>query len=432
MKRTAGEPKAKRVAEYLAGISVQRKYPPEILPRVDWEYHHKSVADWDKKSDDEKSRLQNDYYDAARLLEANQILRRPPQPATGLVISADGYILTSAFNVGDDVVYKDKKTGKPNVVVFKEKAEAMITDAKEVSEENNAIEKIFVTLRDGERREAKLVGKNLLLGVALLKIEATGIPHLDLKAAAVAPKLGSRIGLLGFIGGSLTPYTLNLGIISATHRNNGRQCQTDALLNYGNAGGPVFNSEGKFLGIADAPISPRTVIGRVFTHEDMAKWTSAPNSGVSMIARADVILTALDDLKAGKNVLRLSGAAIGIALDPARMLSDKVIAGGVEPGSGADKAGIAKGDRIVSIDGQPIASWRELTERIIPHKPGDKVEIVLERKDISSVLLINEMKVNNQSDLQALMKKLKPGEKFEGTFTPSDVKTVTVTLGERK
>ena len=77
--------------------------------------------------------------------------------------------------------------------------------------ERNPIEKIFVTLPDGSRREAKLLARHEPLGVALLKIDAKGLKYWDLEKTAAQPELGARVGLVGYMGGKLTRHTLNRG-----------------------------------------------------------------------------------------------------------------------------------------------------------------------------------------------------------------------------
>ena len=94
-----------------------------------------------------------------------------------------------------------------------------------------------------------------------------------------------------------TGHTFNTGIVSAPSRNRGYQFQTDALLNYGNSGGPVVDAAGNFLGIATAPIEPDTVLGRLVPPQQLMRWTRAPNSGVGMVALADRIASAIEAMR---------------------------------------------------------------------------------------------------------------------------------------
>ena len=423
---------AEKISKYLVGITVDRKVRPEVLPRANWDEFQRKIKGWDKLSAAEKTARQGVYDNLERLLEANQMVRRPAAALTGIVVSADGLILTSSFNVGDDVFFKDKTTGKLQATEFRDGTTIVIPDAKTLAPDKNSIEKITVTLPDGTQHVAKLLAHHEPLGVALLKIDAKDLKYCNLEKATGAPELGTPLGLVGFVGGALTRYTLNTGIVSAAERAQGMRFQTDALLNYGNSGGPVISARGQLLGIALAPIKPQTVLGRVFSHADLTKWATAPNSGVSMICRADQLLPALADLKAGKSLTSLPGQHLGIAFDPRQALGEQLIIARVMPDSPAQKAGVKAGDHIAKVDGKPLTSWKEFTERVKNVAPGGKVELELHRKDIVNHLMINGQKVENEADLHALLQKLKPGEKFEGSAFRADIKTVTLTVGEVK
>jgi len=422
---------ARDISSYLVGVTVQRKFPAEVLPRVQWDNYRQRIKDWGKLNTVEKLRRQDSYTDVERLLETNQILRRPPAALTGIIVSPEGHILTSTFNVGDDFVFKDRASGKPPAIEFRDTEAELVKDsAKRLTIDRNPIEKIFVTLPDGSRREAKLLARHEPLGVALLKIDATGLKYCDLEKNAAQPELGARIGLVGYMGGKLTPYTLNLGIVSSASRDRAMRFQIDALLNYGNSGGPVISSQGRLLGIGLAPILPHTIIGRVLDPKELEDWIIAPNSGVSMICRMDHLLPVLAELKAGKTTMTMRGAMLGVWIDPRHALSDQVVIGRVSPDSPAQKIGLKSGDRIVKLNGAPLASWKDLTDDISQRRPGDKISLEIYRKNIERHVVVNGQNANNETDLWALVQKLKPGDKFSGTLVQSDTKVVTVTLGE--
>ena len=259
------------------GVTVKRKFPPEVLPRTSWDIFRQRIKDWDKLSDTEKAQRQDSYTEVERLLETNQILRRPRAPLTGMVISAEGHILTSSFNVGDDIVFKEKASGKPPPVTFRETEAELAEDTpKDLAIGKNPIQKILVTLPDGSQREAKILARHEPLGVAVLKIDAKGLRFCDLAKSAAGAELGTRVGLVGYAGGKLARHTLNAGIVSSPSRNRAMQFQVDALLNYGNSGGPVISPEGRVLGIGLAPIEPHTIIGRVFTPRNSKGGTRRP------------------------------------------------------------------------------------------------------------------------------------------------------------
>ena len=391
---------ARDVSSYLVGVTVQRKFPAEVLPRVPWDTYRQRIKDWDKLSAAEKLRRQDSYTDVERLLEANQILRRPPAPLTGLIVSPEGHILTSAFNVGEDTVFKDRASGKPPAIEFHGIEAEVVKDAvKRLAIDRNPIAKIVVTLPDGSQREAKLLARHEPLGVALLKIDAKGLKYCDLEKKVAQPELGTEVGLVGYMGGKLTQYTLDLGIVSSPSRDRAMRFQIDALLNYGNSGGPVISPQGRLLGIGLAPIVPYTIIGRVFDSKELEGWTAAPNSGVSMICRMDRLLPVMGELKAGKSITTLRGALLGVMIDPRRALSDQVVIGRVLPDSPAEKAGLKPGDRIVKLSGEPLASWKDLTDHISQHRSGDKIALEIYRKNIERHVVVNGQRVNNEGDL---------------------------------
>jgi len=371
---------AAAVAPFLVAIDVERTWPPERLPRDSWDEYRRRLNGWDKLPPSERRKQFAAFAARARTLDVNQLLRRPSGPATGLVVSADGFVLTSSFTVGDDTTYVAKATGQPRRFTADESAEKLMADPEGgFAEKPNAIRGVTVVLPDGSRREAKVHARHEPLGIALLKIEASGLPWFDLAAAATSPQLGDHVAAIGLVAAAAVDVTLNPGIVSAASRNRGYRFQTDALLNYGNSGGPVVDSAGSLLGIATAPIEPDTVMGRIFTLSQLMRWSRAPNSGVGFVARADRIRAVLEELKAGRTFERFPGPFLGVQADESRALGDDVVIGFVAEGSPAGKAGLKKGDVIVAYDGIELGAWRELTERIAAGKPGDSVVLTSSR-----------------------------------------------------
>jgi S1-C subfamily serine protease len=421
------------VAQHLAGIEVERQFPVERLPRTSWDGFRAGVQDYDGLPEPKKQQTFAEYLNLARAFEVNQLLRRPPGATTGLVISADGFVLTSLFNVGGDVAFVRKSTGKPRAFGAHEPIQKMLTESNDgVEQRPNAIQKVTVVLRDGSRHEAKVVAKHEPLGVALLKIEAQNLPWYDVAGNSISPQLGDAVGLVGHLPGGTPAYTLNAGIVSAPSRNRGYQFQTDALLNYGNSGGPLFDRAGNFLGLATAPIQPDTILGRLVSPQQLMMWTRAPNSGVGMAARADRIRDVLDALKSGKSFDRIPGPFLGIQPDESKAFADNVVVGGVAPGSPAEKAGLKRGDVLLEMDGVEVNSWNELTERISASKPGQVVEIRLQRKGGGPRLVIAGREVETADDLKRLKQSLKPGERFEGMLSTDESRAFQVMLGENK
>jgi S1-C subfamily serine protease len=424
---------AAEVASHLVGIEVERQFAPEILPRLSWKDFQSGVADYASLDEAKRGAKFAEYVNVLRAFEVNQLLRRPPGATTGLVISPDGFVLTSLFNVGGDTAFIRKATGKPRAFDPHEPVQKMLAESSDgVEQRANAIKKITVVLGDGSRHEAKLVAKHEPLGVALLKIEAENLPWYDVAGNSISPQLGDAVGLIGHLPGGGPAHTLNVGIISAPSRNRGYQFQTDALLNYGNSGGPLFDRGGNFLGIATAPIQPDTILGRLVGPQDLMRWTRAPNSGVGMAARADRIRDVLDALKSGKSFDRIPGPFVGVQADESKAFADNVTIGGVTPGSPAEQAGLKRGDVLVEMDGAELNGWNEFTERVAACKPGQVVELRVQRKGGGARLVIAGREVETADDIKRLKQSLKPGERFEGVLSTDDTRTIQVTLGENK
>ena len=421
------------VAPTLVGIEVARRFPPESLPRISWDEHRAAIKGWDKLPKPEQAKRFAAFANVARAFEVNQLLRRPPGPFTGLVVSPDGLVLTSLFNLGDDVAFVAKSTGKPRAFDANESIEKLMADpAGGLDRQANAFTNVTVILPKGDRRVAKVLARHEPLGVALLKIEAEGLAAFDLSAAGTSPLLGDAVAVVGRAPGGRPGHTFNTGIVSAPSRNRGYQFQTDALLNYGNSGGPVVDAAGNFLGIATAPIEPDTLLGRLVPPPQLMRWTRAPNSGVGMVARADRIAAAFEALKGGRSFDRIPGPFLGVQPDMARAFGEDVVIGGVASGSPADRAGLKKGDRLLEFDGVELSTWRDLTDRVAASAAGDTVTLVVQRPSRGPRLVIAGRDVETLEDLQRLKKSLAPGESFEGVLSTDDTREIEVELEENR
>jgi serine protease Do len=341
-------------------------------------------------------------------------------------------ILTSLFNVADELAFLNKATKEPHRVKFTGKAEDLAKPPTEGLETStNPVLKVTALLADGGKREAKIVARHLPLGVALLKIDDVQLPAANIPDSVAAPELGEAVGLLGFAGGAGTRFTMNAGIVSAPSRSRGFQFQTDAMLNYGNSGGPVLATNGKLLGIATAPILPRTVQGRIFQDEELNGWEIAPNSGVGMIAWGPKIRDVLDSMKAGASTLKLPGAYLGVSPDPSSVFGAAAVLGLVGPGSPAGNAGLKRGDKVLAIDGEEVEDWKDLMAHLAEHKPGDRIRLKIQRAGIEKTLIVKGKRITNEAELQELLKTVEASGKFEGQFEVVDTKEFEIVLGER-
>jgi serine protease Do len=253
---------------------------------------------------------------------------------SGFIITADGTILTNAH---------------------------VVADASEVT----------VRLTDKRELKAKVIGVDRRTDVAVVKVEATGLPTVKigdpsrLRVGEWVAAIGSPFGL---------ENTVTAGIVSAKHRalpseNYVPFLQTDVAVNPGNSGGPLFNMAGEVVGI-NSQIYSRT----------------GGYMGVSFAIPIDTAMKVKDDLvKYGKvNRGRIGVTIQGVTRDLADSFGlakpQGALVSAVEPGSPADKAGIKAGDVIVAVDGKAIDESVELPRVIGETRPGTTLAMNVWRK----------------------------------------------------
>ncbi|WP_416049177.1 DegQ family serine endoprotease [Cupriavidus basilensis] len=251
---------------------------------------------------------------------------------SGFVISQDGYVMTNAHVVAD-------------------------------------AETIYVTLPDKREFKAKLIGSDKRTDVALLKVDATGLPKLTLgdsdkvRAGEWVLAIGSPFGL---------DNTVTAGIVSAKGRDTGDYLpfiQTDVAVNPGNSGGPLINLRGEVIGI-NSQIYSR----------------SGGYMGISFAIPIDEAMRVTEQLKATGKVTR---GRIAVAIgDVTKEVADSLglgrargaLVGSVEPGGPAEKAGIEAGDIILKFNGRDIEKASDLPRMVGDIKPGTRVPLQLWRK----------------------------------------------------
>lgn len=232
-------------------------------------------------------------------------------------------------------------------------------------------ESITVIIPDRGRYEAELIGFDVLTDLALLRVDESGLTEMALGDSDLI-RVGETVmaigNPLGFFQQSVTA-----GIISAV----GRQVrfpgseyahtfvQTDALVNPGNSGGPLVNTDGEIVGINTAKISLLGVEGI---------GLSIPSNTVSRV---------MADLVEHGRVIR---PHLGVIIDDWVDYSDAEPEKGVliieiAPDSAADEAGLLAGDIIVSMGGQDIEYMAQLFDRLLHFYPGDTMTIIYFRDE---------------------------------------------------
>jgi len=230
-------------------------------------------------------------------------------------------------------------------------------------------EQITVTLADKREFSAKLIGSDQRTDVALLKIDATGLP-----ATRIGDPNRLRVGEWVIAIGS--PFglesTVTAGIVSAKARETGEFLpfiQTDVAVNPGNSGGPLINMRGEVIGINS----------QIFT-------TSGAFAGISFAIPIDEAMRVQDQLRASGRVIRgrigvTIGAvsrevaeAIGLAKPQGALVTN------VDPDGPAAKAGLEAGDVVLRFDGRAIDSQSDLPRIVGGTKPGSKVTMNVWRK----------------------------------------------------
>lgn len=258
-----------------------------------------------------------------------------PQPrqgmsqGSGFFISQDGYVVTN------------------NHVVDKASEVQLVTD-------------------DGKTLNAKVIGTDPRTDLALLKVTESGsFPFVQL--AAGKPRIGDWVLAVGNpfgLGGTVTA-----GIVSAQGRDIGSGpyddfLQIDAAVNRGNSGGPTFNQKGEVVGVNTAIYSP-----------------SGGNVGIAFAVPASTVEQVVAALKKDGTVSR---GFIGVQIQPvtpeiaeAAGLKEPhgALVAAAERNGPAAKAGIKRGDTILSVDGVAIKDARELSRKIASYAPGSKVKL---------------------------------------------------------
>ncbi len=234
------------------------------------------------------------------------------------------------------------------------------------------VEEIIVTLPDGTEYEAELVGADAQSDLAVLKVNRSeAFPFVEFgdsgqaRAGDWVIAIGNPFGL----GGTVTS-----GIISAVLRNTGqggaydRYIQTDASINRGNSGGPLFDMQGNVIGINNAIFSP-----------------SGGSVGIGFAIPAETAAPIVAQLREGRDIER---GYLGVSIQPVSDdLADSLglpqnrgeLVQAVVPGEAADAAGIEAGDIVTRVNGRDVTPEQTLSFLVANITPGEVVPIDLYR-----------------------------------------------------
>jgi serine protease Do len=263
---------------------------------------------------------------------------------SGIVVDPAGYILTNAHVV--------EHATSVSVLVFRHR-----------NRQASGIE-------DAQRLAARIVGRDALTDIALLKVEAADLPALQLAdsdqvhVGQLALAFGSPLGL---------ENTVTMGVISATQRELDSATpvvylQTDAAINPGNSGGPLVDIKGKVIGMNTMIASksggsegvgfsiPSNMIR--FIYEQLRKQRHVRNGAIGIVAR-EITPTLTNGL--------------GLAKQTGIILEDVV------PGSSADRSGLRPGDILAGVDGKSFQDPRALSVLLFQKKIGDTLAFKIQR-----------------------------------------------------
>jgi S1-C subfamily serine protease len=261
------------------------------------------------------------------------VFRKALGPTTGVIVSPDGYIISSAFNF----------INSPTNILVEVPGRKDKYVAKKVATDKSRM-------------------------LTLLKIDAK-----DLPVPTVVPRKDLRVGQWALaLGRTLDtdPNNLpsvNVGVISAKGRIWGKCIQTDAHTSPANYGGPLVDIQGRVQGII-IPASPQG-------NEETAgfEWY---DSGIGFAVPMEDVLAVVPKLQKGAD---LQKGQLGVRLQSPDMYGATPIIASIEPNTAAAKAGLKAGDVITEIDGKPVVRMTQILHLIGPKYEGDKISLKYKR-----------------------------------------------------
>lgn len=306
--------------------------------------------------------------------------RRSEGAGSGFIVDSDGYIVTNHH---------------------------VISDA----------EKIVVTLSDGRQLDARVVGDDPQMDLALLAVDADEpLPFVEF-GDSDAVRVGEWVLAIGNpfgLGGSASA-----GIVSARGRDirsgpYDDYLQIDAPINRGNSGGPVFNAAGEVIGVSTAIVSP-----------------NGGSVGIGFAIPAETAKPIVEKLIAGEEILR---GYLGVRIQP--MNEDLAEALGlpanrgefiqsVQPGEPAEQAGLLPGDVVVRVDGKEVTRDQTLSFLVANIAPGRRINVEVIRDGERRTIPVTVGRRPSEEELAAQLVDpesgvpQRPGEESQGTLPQS-------------
>jgi len=293
-------------------------------------------------------------------------IAREQSLGSGIIVDPAGYILTNAHVV--------EHATSVSVLVFRHR-----------NQKTGAIE-------DSERFPAKILGRDSLTDLALLKVEATDLPALQL-----ADSDQVHVGQLDLAFGSPLGLenTVTLGVVSSTQRQLNDNApvaylQTDAAINPGNSGGPLVNIAGEVIGM-----------------NTMIASQSGGSEGVGFSIPSNTIRQVYDQLRRHGHVRRGSLGIIARQITPVLATGlglpqqSGIILEDVLPNASADRSGLRPGDILITVDGKPFQDPRALSVWLFQKKIGDNSAFKVQRG--AQVLTINVPVTEREGDPESIL-----------------------------
>jgi serine protease Do len=274
-----------------------------------------------------------------------------------------------------DDFFDEEENGEGDPRTVQSLGSGFVIDAAGLIVTNNHViadaDEIVANFANGSKLTAEVVGVDDKTDLALLRVT----PNSPLKAAKFGRSDALRIGDWALAIGNPFGFggTVTLGIVSALDRdiNSGpydHYIQTDASINRGNSGGPLFNIDGEVVGINTAIMSP-----------------TGGSIGIGFAVPSEIAVPVIEQLRQFGTVRR---GWIGVRIqdvtdDVAKSLgmtetSGAMVAGLSEDGPAA-KGGLLEGDVVLEFNGKPVKSMRELPRLVADTPPGDKVDVLIVR-----------------------------------------------------